>query len=168
MHGHANVKADHDGSDDDGVKWLPPWSFAEREQWAKAHPALAGFYFGVIAGITLGEYVTIRTGVGTGILVGLATLACSWPLFALALIRRWFERPNGENLDFASTLRRPLSRLPDRILWWFTCVFAFGTLVSVIGLVAGPARVSAAFTLSLNLVLLAAAWIERQRRRASP
>lgn len=30
------------------MNMLPPWKFAERAEWAEAHPWLAGFYFGLL------------------------------------------------------------------------------------------------------------------------
>jgi len=54
------------------------------------------------------------------------------------------------------------------MLWWDIWIFAFSTIVSVFGLVTGPARVSAAFTLIVSLLILATVWAERRRRRTSP
>ena len=176
----SNFKADHDHSDDDGVKWLPPWSFAARGRWAEAHPWLAGFYFGLFFGLFWGlsfglflpilfaGYVAIPNSVRLAVLVGGLTWVVSWALFALALKRRWFQRLDAETVDLASVLRRPWSRLSDRILWWYTWLSAFSALVSVFGLVTGPDRVSAAFTLSVFLLILATTWSERRRRRISP
>ncbi len=55
----SNFKADHDHSDDDGVKWFPPWSFAARGKWAEAHPWLAGFYSGLFFGLFVGLFLPI-------------------------------------------------------------------------------------------------------------
>ncbi|MGH9196809.1 MAG: hypothetical protein ACRD1T_13830 [Acidimicrobiia bacterium] len=176
----SNFKADHDHSDDDGVKWLPPWSLAARGKWAEAHPWLAGFYFGLFFGLFFGllfglfmpilfaGYVAIPKSVRVAVLVGGLTWVVSGPLFALALKRRWFQRLDAENVDVASVLRRPWSRLSDRMLSWYIWIFAFSAIVSVSGLVTGPARVNAAFTLGVSLLILATTWAERRRRRTSP
>jgi hypothetical protein len=176
----SNFKADHDHSDDDGVEWLPPWSFAVRGRWAEGHPWLAGFYgglfFGLFFGLLIGlflpilfaGYVAIPKSVRVAIWVGGLTWVISWPLFALALNRRWFRRPGTENIDLAAALRRTWSRLSDRILRWYTWLFAFSALVSAYGLVAGPARVGAAFTLIVSLLMMVTTRAERRRRRISP
>jgi len=172
----SNFKADHDHSNDDAVNWLPPWSFAARGRWAEAHPWLAGFYFGLFLGLFFGPflpilfagYVAIPKSVGVAVWMGGLTWVVCWPLFALALKRRWFQRSGTENIDLAAALRRPWSRLSDRILSWYTWLFAFSTTVSVVGLVTGPARVSAAFTLFVSLLILATTCAERRRRRTSP
>lgn len=175
-----NFKADHDHPDGDGVNWLPPWSFAARGPWAEAHPWLAGFYFGLFFGLFWGlffglflsilfaGYVAIPRSVRVAFLVGGPTWVVSWPLFALGLKHRWFQRPGHETVDLASALRRPWSRLSDRMLSWYIWLFAFSAIVSVSGLVTGPARVGAAFTLGLSLLILATTWAERRRRRTSP
>lgn len=176
----SNFKADHDRSDGDGVKRLPPWSLAARGRWAEAHPWLAGFYFGLFFGLFWGllfglylpilfaGYVAIPMSGRVAVLVGGPTWVVSWPLFALAVKRRWFQRPGDENLDLASALRRPWSRLSDRMLSWYIWLFAVSAIVSVFGLVTGPARVGAALTLSVSLLILATTWAERRRRRTSP
>ncbi len=164
------------------MKWLPPWSFAARGRWAEAHPWLAGFYFGLFFGLFFGPlfglflpilfagYVAIPKSVRVAVLVGGSTWVVSWPLLALALAlkRRWFQRPGDENLDLASVLRRPWSRLSDRMVWWNMWLFAFSAIVSVSGLVTGPARVGAALTLGVSFLILATTWAERRRRRTSP
>jgi len=158
----SNFKADHDHSDDDGVKWFPPWSFAARGKWAEAHPWLAGFYSGLFFGLFVGLFLPILFAGLRGhpeerqvAVVGGLTWVVSWPLFALAVKRRWFQRPGDENIDLAAALRRPWSRLSDRMLPWYIWIFAFSTIVSVFGLVTGPARVSAVFTLIVSLLILA-------------
>jgi hypothetical protein len=111
----SNFKADHDRSDGDGVNWLPPWSFAARGRWAEAHPWLAGFYSGLFFGLFFGlflpilfaGYVAIPISVRVAVWVGGPTWVISWPLFALAVKRRWFQRPDIENIDLAAALRRP-------------------------------------------------------------
>lgn len=74
-----------------GVNWLPPWSFAERQRWAEANPGLAGFYFGLALAIYFGVWATVFTRVGVGIMVGFAVWLVFWPLFAIAVKRRWFQ-----------------------------------------------------------------------------
>jgi NADH:ubiquinone oxidoreductase subunit 6 (subunit J) len=54
------------------------------------------------------------------------------------------------------------------MLPWYIWIFGFSTIVSVFGLITGPARVSAAFTLIVSLLILATTWAERRRRRSSP
>jgi hypothetical protein len=176
----SNFKADQDHSDDDGVKWLPPWSFAARGRWAEAHPWFAGFYFGLFFGLFWGllfglflpilfaGYVAIPISIRVAAWVGGPTWVISWPLSALAVKRRWFQRPGTENIDLAAALRRPWTQLSDRMLPWYIWIFAFSTIVSVFGLVTGPARVGAAFTLIVSLLILATTWAERRRRRISP
>jgi hypothetical protein len=175
----SDFKADHDHSDGDWVNWLPPWSFPARGRWAEAHPWLAGFYFGLFFGLFWGlffgpflpilfGYVAIPMSVRVAVWVGGLTGVVSWPLFALAVKRRWFQRPGDENIDLASALRRPWSRLSDRMLSWDIWIFAFSAIASVFGLVTGPARVGAAFTLIVSLLILATVWAERRRRRTSP
>jgi hypothetical protein len=139
-----------------------------------------GFYFGLFFGLFFGllfalflpilfaGYMAIPKRVRVAVLVGGLTWVVSWPLLALALKRRWFQLLDAENVDLASVLRRPWSRLSDRILWWYTWLSAFSALVSIFGLVTGPDRVSAAFTLSVFLLILATTWAERRRRRTSP
>ena len=162
------------------MKWLPPWSLAARGKWAEAHPWFAGFYgglfFGLIWGLFFGlflpilfaGYVAIPMSVRVAVSVGGLTWVVSWPLFALAVKRRWGQRPGDENIDLAAAIRRPWSRLPDRMLPRYIWIFAVIAIVSVFGLVTGPARVGAAFTLSVSLLIMAATWAERRRRRTSP
>jgi RHS repeat-associated protein len=71
------------------MKWVPPRSLAAREEWAKAHPWIAGCYFGLLWGVFLPLSFPVlgsrRLSVGFALGVGLGTWILAWALFSFGL-----------------------------------------------------------------------------------
>jgi hypothetical protein len=152
------------------MKWVPPRSSAERSEWAKVHPWIAGFYFGLLLSIFM-PLVLVTRGVHRFEIIFFSISGLvSWPFFALAMKvgskRGWGERPNAEGQP-APTWRRPWTRASDR--------FVVGGLL--LGIASGVAWVPRLFhggwrelvaapSFGCALWLALTSWAERKRRRA--
>jgi hypothetical protein len=79
---------------------VPPWSFAKRLEWARAHPWVAACYFATLISVFTGLVLPILMGspasVRFKVLVGLVTWPVTAMLFLVGLKRRWGERPDAE------------------------------------------------------------------------
>jgi hypothetical protein len=114
--------------------------------------------------VCLGIYIGVRGTLGIGATAGIAVWLVGWPLFAVAMRRRWWQRSNTEYYpDFASVIRRPLRRASDRLLSWLIWSFAFFALVSVAGIFSGDI-LGSLFTLAMSALIVATARAERRRR----
>jgi hypothetical protein len=108
-------------------------------------------------------YITVRSGIGLGILVGVAIWAAVWPMFAIGMKRRWGFRPEIEDAA-APTFRRPWSQASDRWLSTFKWLSAFGAVVLAVGVVDGMDRTILGGFIPFLLDILFVLTIRNERR----
>ncbi len=119
-------------------------------------------YAGLLFAVGFAVYVTVRTGAGLGVLVGVAGWLTFWLLSALALKRRWGERPDAEDYPLP-TLRRMWSRTTDRLLSQLMWVSVAAAFVLAVGLVTRSDRtLSTVFALAVSIGFAGTAWAERK------
>lgn len=156
--------------DDGAVIWLPPKSGHARTEWAKAHPWIAGCYFGL--GLGLGFPALLAMGGGSiqsvallALLAGIAGALLWPPYFRLAVKNRWGERPNAEAHP-VPTYRRMWSRTSDRWLTWIMVLVVAAGVQTAISLVTGTGGLLlAVIFLFVSAFAVIATWAERRRRR---
>jgi hypothetical protein len=149
---------------------VPPWSFAKRQEWARAHPWVVACYFATLTSVFTGFVLPVLMGspasVRFKVLVGLVT----WPVTAMLLVvglkRRWGERPDAEASPPPSA-RRIWSRASDRFLLWWMWFGVAATVVSALELVTGADRSWApALAVAFGSWWVTTTWGERRRRRS--
>lgn len=119
------------------MKFLPPRRFSERYEWARAHPWLAGFSWGIAMWAVFAA-VALVGGAPARAFLFLAVVCAGGAVvfgavFRVSVRRGWFEVPNADALPMP-TLRRPWVRSSERVLVsTFRC--AIGAAVFLFGLV---------------------------------
>ncbi|HEX9376998.1 MAG TPA: hypothetical protein VGB19_12270 [Actinomycetota bacterium] len=149
------------------MHWLPPRSIREREQWAKAHPWIAGVYFGLMfwAVFPLLALLDSKISLKWAYLFGLAMLPVTAVLFSVGLKRRWGSDPTRESAPF-SMWRRPWSTASDRFLLWFQWLGVAGIASSIGEFFGKTVRPWGAVVGLLCACWIASTtWVERRRRR---
>jgi hypothetical protein len=122
------------------MSWLPPWSWADRSEWTRAHPWVAGCYFGTFMAISFTAYGLIQTGAWPGVfIIGPSAGLLSGLLFGIGLKRGWDKRLEIET-DAVPSLRRPWARAKE---WFLVAAMVLGVLGGLswgIGLLTGSDR----------------------------
>jgi hypothetical protein len=143
---------------------LPPWKLAEREEWAEAHPWLAGLYFGLLMSLFFAVYPIIIGGTAQPYLAAIVGLA-SWPLCAVGVELRWGQRPDAKAYP-PPTYRRMWSRRSDTWLSFFmwaglsvVILTPYFLLTGAVGTADGLIRLIPALYFALST------WMERRRRK---
>lgn len=159
---HVALAAD----DEDDMDVLPPWKLSEREEWAEAHPWLAGFYFGLL----MTPVYLVITGNAERLYLAAIGGLVSWPLFAVGMKHRWgyrwVYRPDAKRHP-PPTYRREWSR-SDAFLSWFMWLGIVSVVLTPLYLLAGTVRpVLGLAGLIAGLYLALTTWTERRRRRRS-
>ncbi len=155
------------------MKWVPPRSLVARLEWAKAHPWIAGFYFGlfmfIFGAFLLPALAGTSADVRFEVLVGAAGGAASGMFTVLALKRgwEWGRRPDAENYP-APTARRMWARYSDRLLLWMMLLGVAFTVSAVFGLITRSDNSwRVAYGIAVGVWLSSTTWREHQRRRST-
>lgn len=143
---------------------LPSWKLAEREEWAEAHPWLAGLYFGLLMSLFYAVYLIIIGGTDQLYLAALGGLV-SGPLFAVAVRHRWGQRPDAKAHP-RPTYRRMWTRTSDTFLTWFMWMGIAVVVTTPFFLLTGDVGTAAGLLgLIAALEITRSTWMERRRRR---
>jgi hypothetical protein len=149
---------------------VPPWSFAKRQEWARAHPWVVACYFATLTSVFTGFVLPVLMGSPASVrFKGLVALV-TWPVAAMLLFvglkRQWGVRPDAEAQPPPSA-RRMWSRASDRFLLWWMWLGVAATVVWAVELVTG-ADLSWPMVLGVlcGIWLATTTWAERRRRRS--
>lgn len=148
--------------------WLPPRSLADRSDWSRAHPWIAGCYFGILLAVVM-CVLSVLSGApwAIALIVAIVVWFVAGSLFAALLQRRMGERPDAERYP-APTYRRLWSHVSDRYLFWLMILGIGGTAASVITLAWSRRSVSDVIALICGFWLAGSTWSERRVRDRAP
>ena len=146
---------------------LPPRSFADRYEWTRARPWLAGCYFGFFISAVFALVIVLH---GAGAALSLAFVLVMWPAsgvaFAVLAKRRFGERQDADEHP-TPTWHRLWSRASDRFLRWTMTLGLIGAASSCISLALPGRSAWDLLTLVGAAFLTATAVMERKQRAHS-